>query len=186
MRRSAQNRETLETFTDSLTQRTHEDSPESRGGQQERTCRTFFNGKTKDSAQSPANPHHCEGLGHTTQSPAGAAMIFGQRPHAFRASCHGFDTYRPKSPGSSSPPTSSRCSSSTLAPAGATLPGRSKINIRQSTVRYARASAWLCMPANSSMCPDMTRLRSSSFGSIVQTPRSEVPPRMMPSERGIM
>ena len=38
----------------------------------------------------------------------------------------------------------------------------------------------------SSMCPSTTRLRDSSFGSSDHSPRSAVPPRAIPSERGVM
>ncbi len=38
----------------------------------------------------------------------------------------------------------------------------------------------------SSMCPSTTRLRASSFGSSDHSPRSAVPPRAIPSERGVM
>ncbi len=57
---------------------------------------------------------------------------------------------------------------------------------RAGHARHSAPGANPRMASNSAMCPSTTRLRASSFGSSDQTPRSDVPPRMIPSLRGCM
>ena len=57
---------------------------------------------------------------------------------------------------------------------------------RQLRIAWSNCVAYRFMLSNSCLWPSTTRVRSSSLTSIVHTSRSEVPPRMMPSRRGIM